>query len=492
VTEHYELCVVGGGSGGFAAAWAGARLGLRTLLVEKAETLGGNAVRCGVNCWEMGAGGTGIPFDLYRRLKQQPRAVGIYSYGRHGSHQQPDEPYRFPGGELLIDPERRYLDTLQRHGLPTSADTKGKRDWMREHWHGVPFEPMAMARMQEKVLEETGCCDVRMFTAFDDIEVADGCVRSVTLNDGATVTADVFVDGTADGLLCLAAGAEVMAGQESRAAFNEPGAPETASNKINGVTLVFRISPTTRPAVQTPPRGTPREPGWRSKAEMDFTLFPWCSIVQYPNGDRCVNMLPTMEGHEFVDRGYIDAYEECRRRVYAQWWWMQREFEEFQSYRLAWIAPGLGVRESRRIRGEKVLTQNDILAGLSGQTDPDIVCIADHAMDTHGAATGRAGCGELDEPYGVPLRCLIPKGFRNLMIACRGASFSSIAASSCRLSRTMMQLGQAAGTAAAVAKQHRTSIPDVPAEALRASLREQHVQLEWPMPAALREHLSRE
>ena len=72
-THACDLLVVGGGAGGFAAALAGARRGARTVLVEKSHTLGGNAVRCGVNCWEPGAGGTGIPFDLYRRLRRIPR-----------------------------------------------------------------------------------------------------------------------------------------------------------------------------------------------------------------------------------------------------------------------------------------------------------------------------------------------------------------------------------------------------------------------------------
>ena len=55
-----DLAVIGGGSGGFGAALAAARMGVDVVLVEKADCLGGNSVRGGVNCWEMGAGGTGI------------------------------------------------------------------------------------------------------------------------------------------------------------------------------------------------------------------------------------------------------------------------------------------------------------------------------------------------------------------------------------------------------------------------------------------------
>ncbi|HDS74200.1 MAG TPA: FAD-dependent oxidoreductase, partial [Firmicutes bacterium] len=127
-----------------------------------------------------------------------------------------------------------------------------------------------------------------------------------------------------------------------------------------------------------------------------------------------------------------------------------------------WTAPMLGVRESRRIVGEYVLTQNDIEAGLSQQQHADIVAIADHALDLHAE---HGGCRELSEPYGIPFRCLVPKGFHNLLIASRAASFSHIAASSCRLSRTIMQLGQAAGMSLRGAKRQPSGVSSLRSEA---------------------------
>jgi len=139
-----------------------------------------------------------------------------------------------------------------------------------------------------------------------------------------------------------------------------------------------------------------------------------------------------------------------------------------------------------------MLTENDVRAGVDRQQHPDVVCIADHALDTHGDESGRAGPRGLAQPYGVPYRCLLPRGYGNLLVACRGAGFTSLAASSCRLSRTMMQLGQAAGTAVALARARGISLPEVPADALREDLRRQHVQVDWPMPAELRAHLLNE
>lgn len=481
--SHYDLIVVGAGSGGFGAAYAAARLGARVLLVEKADQLGGNAVRGGVNCWEMGAGGTGIPFDLYKCLKRQPGAIGIYSYGRHWCWQTPAEPYRFPGGEQVIDPSKRYLDTLQRYG----SQGMGKDEaFCRATWHGVPFEPAAMDGQMQRLLAETGSATLRLNTAFTDVAHDGRRVLGLTLSDGSRVSADAYVDGTADAHLCMALGCEEMVGQEAHTRFGEPSAPATANRHVNGVTLIYRISRHgATGAVEPLPPDIPAACWWKDR-------FVGASINEYPNGDRNINMLPTMEGADFLALPYREAYAECVRRVRAHWHHFQTEYAEFRDFRLSWIAPGLGVRESRRIVGEYILTEHDLISGLSGQTHADIITIADHARDTHGASTGRAGCGELTEPYGVPFRCLIPRGWRNLAIACRAASLSSIAASSCRLSRTMMQLGQAAGTAAVVARRSGVDLCDTPAAALRTALRRDHVQLDHPMPAELRAWLAAE
>ena len=477
-----DLLVVGGGAGGFAAALAGARRGARTVLVERSATLGGNAVRCGVNCWEPGAGGTGIPFDLYRRLRRIPRAIGIYSFGRHGCWYDPRrEPYRLPGGEQLVDATGRYLDTLRRHG---SRGLPADEQFCRRHWHGVPFEPEMMHQAMCELLEETGNCRVLPQCSFTEVETDAGRITAVTLSDGRRVAARTVVDATADLHLCAAAGCTLTSGQEPRSRYGEPDAPAEPSDRINGVSLIYRVARCDPPAVEPLPAGLPEHCWWRDPG----AGFPWTSITQYPNGDLNLNMLPTMEGAEFLRRGYGAAYAECERRVQAHWHDLQRRFAEFRRFRRTWTAPGLGVRESRRIVAEYVLTEHDLLAGLSGQDHPDIVCIADHAMDTHGSH-GRP-CGELREPYGVPFRCLIPRGFGNLLVACRGAGFSALAASSCRLTRTMMQLGQAAGTAAALARERDLPVVEVPARELRAALLEQHVQLSHPMNEELHRHLS--
>jgi hypothetical protein len=485
MTRRYDLAVIGGGSGGGAAALAAARLGLKTTIVERGEMLGGTATQGGVNCWEMGVGGTGVPFDIYRRMKQDyPHAIGIYSIGRHFCWQ--DDFYwphaldkvNFPGGEQLIDRDRRYVDSLRRHPGP---DGEKEEAWQREHWHGVPFLPDEMAATVRTLLEETGNVDIRLGTAFTEIAAADGRISAVTLDDGTVLEAGAWVDGTG-GIFCHAAGCETLRGIDPQSRFCEPGAPAEASDAVNAVTLIYKVMPGYDDAIEALPDDIPADCWWARG-------FPPMSCVQHPDMGRNCNMLPTMEGRERVELGYQAAYDECVRRVKAHWHFVQTHWPEFRSHRMTWVAPMLGIRESRRVVCEKMLTENDILLGISRQPDPDIITIADHALDRHGEG---GGCPEVAEPYGVPFRCLLPKGWRNLMTASRAAGFSSIAASSCRLSRTMMQLGQAAGTAAAIAAEQGIDLPDVAGATLRERLRAQHVQLDWPTPPKLLAHLRAE
>ena len=474
-STHFDLIVIGAGSGGFGAALAAARLGVKVLLVERSDWLGGNATRCGVNVWETGVGGTGIPFDLYKRLKKIPGAIGIYSINRHICWADSADGPVFPGAELLNDPTKRYLDSLTEFGAP---ENYGERIFRQTHWHGVPFEPDIYAAEMEKMLAETGCCTVWKNTGCVKVEIGNRRIRGLTLSSGHAVTANFYVDATADIVVAQKAGCATSLGQEPRSRHDEPSAPREPNDRLNGATLIYRVTRTDQPGIEPLPEGISGECWWADK-------FPVASCTQYPNGDFNINSLPTMQGREMLELGYLKAYDECLRRIRAHWHHTQTVFPEFQKFRLTWVAPGLGVREGPRLVGRHILTEHDLDQGLSGQTHDDIITIADHCKDTHGADTGHRD-SNLKQPYGVPFRCLLPREIDNLVIACRGASFSSIAASSCRLSRTMMQLGQAAGTAAGLARQKQfSSFADVSPADLQASLTAQHVELTWPRSAEL-------
>ena len=92
--QHYEtdICVVGGGSGGFAAAVRAAQSGFKTILVEKENLLGGTSTVCGVNCWEPVTGAAyGLPKELYERMRNIPGGCGIYHNAMHFCLDDPDK-----------------------------------------------------------------------------------------------------------------------------------------------------------------------------------------------------------------------------------------------------------------------------------------------------------------------------------------------------------------------------------------------------------------
>ena len=457
---------MGGGAGGFTAALAAARLGVRTLLIEREPRLGGTQTSAGVSTWEVGAGGTGIAWDVHNELLKMPGATGIATLVHHCCH--PTGPRVFPGALALLDPSLSYEASLRRWGTGGLTDDFERAQAL---WHPVSNEPAALEAVFARLLHQAGCA---VWTDSEVVEVKwqrDELteVGVMRVGERLRVAADYFVDATADAALAELAGCELRRGAESRETFGEPDAPEQASLERNAVTLMYRVSADRTRWLEPPPE-IPRECRWREH-------FPVASIVEFPAGDLQVNMLPTLEGAEWEALGEA-AREQALLRAWAHWRWTQRAWPEFERLEPVWFAPRLGVRGGPRVAGEYTLTEKDLLAGLSNQPHEDVVALSDQPVDLHGRTSCR-GTGELAEPYGVPFRCLAPLGVENLLVACRGASFSHLAASSCRLTRTMMQLGQAAGTAAVIALEAHALPREVSPAHLRQALAEQGVILDW-------------
>ena len=441
---HFDVIVIGGGSAGAVAALTAAGHGLKTLLLERENCLGGTSTLCGVNCWEPAAGTGGVARKFFARMSRYPRGAAIYSFGRHCCDPLHNDP-PFPGGENVLLPEYTYDDTLQRAEIPSiNIDPVGCRRVL----HGVIFEPEVWHRVMTEWLAKTGCCEVQLNSEVCGVERSGSRITAVTTATGR-FTAAAFID--ACGILIRLGGLDYHYGREARATFGEASAPIVADGHLNGVSRVFRITPVASPGIETVPDHLPRKCWWRNE-------FPAMVCTRYPNGDGNCNMLPTFDGDEF-DRLTIEEQDrEGVRRVRAYWHHIQCEYPEFRHFRLHSIFPRSGVRETIRTVCEYMLTEQDLVLGLRNQSHRDIIAVADHIMDRHGG--GRAAQppeerGESVAPdgvllprvYGIPFRSLIPKGMDNLLVAGRIAGFSSLAASSCRLSRTMMLLGEAAGHA---------------------------------------------
>lgn len=435
-----DVCIVGAGSGGYSAAIAAARAGADCILVERLHQLGGTSTAAYVCNWEPGPGDS-IAGEIYQRLCKHPDAVGIVT------DHNPDRS-KGPFGLWLPTAGLGYEETLRRSGVP------------RAKWRAMVFEPDALDKVVSQMLAETGNCRTLLGTTFTDVETDGPRVVSIraTADDGTVyrIRAGVFVDATGGVHLCRAAGYETMLGPESKERFGEPFAHDEPGKTLNAISLCYRIRRSDNPMRQAPP--DPPVKRWPRSAH----------VSGLPCGDRIVNPLAMLPGRALIDTGYEKSMAECKRIVQAHWRWLQG-YPAFAQYEFHSYAPMLGIRESYRVVGEYVLTQHDLQAGLEGQSHADIIAVADHSMDVHGQGSRRVH-GELKSPYGVPYRCLVPKGSVNVLAACRGASFSHIAASSCRLSRTMIQLGHAAGLAAAMAVEADVPVAQIDVAALQKEL----------------------
>lgn len=434
-----QVCVVGGGSGGMSAALAAARAGAEVLLVERLERLGGTSTSAYVSGWEPGPGDA-FAREIYDRLRQIG-AAGVTA------ENNPDRKLG-PFALWRIAPELSYDQSLDRAGHRYVT------------CHGVVFDPEKMSGLMAQMLQQTGKCRVLLNTRFVSVETAGArvvVIRAVSADGTAYhVRASVFIDSTGDVELCRAAGCVTMLGADSKSRFSEPSAPEKPNLALNGISLCYRIRKTPQPAL-------PREP---SAPVSSFTRS--AHVIGLPCGDLLVNPLAVLPGKAVVEQGRQEAYEACKPIVEAHWRWLH-QYPTFADYEFCQFAPMLGVRESYRVLGEYVLREQDLLAGLANQKHADIIAQADHSMDIHAGGAGSI-CIELAGPYGIPYRCLVPRGKENLLVACRGASFSHIAASSCRLSRTIIALGHAAGLAAAQAAISNVPVSKVNVAAIQREL----------------------
>lgn len=447
VTKEIEtdVCVVGAGSAGIAAALAAARRGAHVVLVERQARLGGTGTNAYVANWEPGPG-----CSLAKEIFDRMQAVGGAGVARGYPVQT-----KAPMGYSLVTDGIPYEATLRRSGIPHSELRR------------IPYKPEAFDRVVRDMLGETGKVTLLDRTTFFQAETNSDRTRVDSIlaqaADGTIlrVRAKVFVDSTGCVWLCRALGCDVMLGADPRSRFNEPSAPEKGILQLNAISRCYLIRPSDAPRLELVPSEEVR--------------FPKCAFVTgWKDGLQAVNTLPLLPGRALIDFGYDECLRRSEQMVHAHWHWLQ-QMPEFRGYELQEIAPMLGIRESYRVVTRYVLNENDLVAGLPGQNHTDIIAVADHPCDVHGAGGHLA---EVKTAYGIPYRCLIPAGgWQNLLVACRGAGFSKIAASSCRLQRTMIQLGHAAGAAAAMSARDNVAADMISIDTL---VRELDVRSRYP------------
>jgi len=401
VGHEADLCVVGGGMAGLCAALAAARRGAKVVLMHERPVLGGNASsECRVPvCGADRAGG--MPYL---------RETGILE-------------------ELRLENCRR----------------NPHRDY--SIWDLILYEK---AQYQPNLTLLLNCSGL-------DAEMAGGTIASVTgwqltTETYQTVKARIFADCSGDGVLAPLTGHAFRMGREAREEHGESIAPEAADSKTMGMTCF----------IQTREYDTPQP----------FEAPPWAH--RYDSIDE----LPRDNGHH---------WEIEHKQFGLGYWWVElggehdsiRDTETLreellcialgvwdhiknrgdygaENWALEWIQFLPAKRESRRYLGMHVLTQNDIES--EGRFD-DTVAYGGWTMDDHHpAGFGAAKLGAsatiyhpAPSPYGIPYRSLFSPTIGNLMFAGRCFSATHAALSSARVMGTCASMGQAVGTAAALA-----------------------------------------
>ena len=389
-----DVAVCGGGPGGICAAVSAARNGADTLLVERYGYLGGMATMALV-----------FPFMT-----------------------------RFAGGERIIDGV--FQEIIER------LDAKGG--------YGGPDRPAMFDIETLKIVADEICLEsgVRLLlhTMADGAEVGNGLIERVTIHNKSGeqgIKAGMYIDATGDADLAYLAGVPCEKGRAS-------------DGLTKHMTINFRMAGVDRSRM--PDRAWITELYLKARAE---------GRIDCPRND--VLWFPTMRDDEIhfnttriIRADGTNAEDltraeiESRRQVMQFVEWLHGDVPGFENAFLQMTGAQIGIRESRRIVGEYVLTAEDL---LSARKFDDCIARGSYNVDIHDPDGGGTVIKRLPpgESYDIPYRSLVPKGIDNLLIAGRPISSTHEAHSAIRVMPIAAAIGEAAGAAAALCVKNDTT-----------------------------------
>ena len=274
--------------------------------------------------------------------------------------------------------------------------------------------------------------------------------RHIETAEELSFSAPLFADCTGDGTIGYLAGADFAMGRESKAEFNEPTAPEEADKMTMGSSVQ-----------------------WYSKEgdkSSDFPEFNYGIDFNETNAQKVTMGEWTWETGMNFDQ--ISDFERVRDYgmlvVYSNWSYLKNKSslkEEYKNKYLDWVAYIAGKRESRRLIGDMVLTEQDI-------TDfviyPDASAPTSWTIDLHypdpkntkhfpGAEFKSIAVHKTIHPYPIPYRCFYSRNVDNLFMAGRNISVTHVALGTVRVMRTTGMMGEVVGMAASVAAKNKTT-----------------------------------
>ncbi|HMR19463.1 MAG TPA: FAD-dependent oxidoreductase, partial [Sphingobacterium sp.] len=261
------------------------------------------------------------------------------------------------------------------------------------------------------------------------------------------ITAKKFADCTGDGTLAALAGAEFMRGREAKETYDEPLGLEVADDITMGNSLMFEAREHDRPMPFV-------APSWARK--YTFQDFQHRRIRSYEYGYWWIEL----GGMEDIVNDGQKIRDDLMAVVFGIWDYIKNSGDHPKSanWALSWFGMIPGKRESRRIKGDYVMIQQDIQTPTLLE---DRVAYGGWPLDDH-LPEGMDDTSQkpfrsiaLKGPYSIPMRSLYSKDFENLYMAGRNISVSHVALSSTRVMATCAALGQAVGTAMAYGIQNR-------------------------------------
>jgi len=396
-----DFAVVGGGMAGVCAAVAAARNGARVVLLQDRSVLGGNA--------------------------SSEIKMHIVGADCHGGR---------PGARESGLIEELRLD-----------DAAGNPHRSYSQWDLLLYEKVK-AEPNITLLLDTTCTGC-------DLDPETGAIRAVralrnSTEDTFEITASFFADCSGDSRLGLEAGAEMRVGRESRDEFGESLAPAQADLQTLGSSILI-----TGRRYQTPQPF--RAPGWvRKFTKDDLKHRPIHSFEYGYWWFEWGGQLDTIRDNEIIRH-------ELLRIALGIWDYVKNSGNHPDSahWALDWVGAIPGKRESRRLLGPHLLTQRDV---MEGRLFPDAVAYGGWAIDLHPPS----GVDAKDEPpftpthidqlYTIPFRCLFSRNVPNLLFAGRNISATHVAFASTRVMATCAVMGQAVGTAAALAAERKVPL----------------------------------
>jgi hypothetical protein len=389
-----EVLVIGAGAAGVPAAIGAARQGAQVILLDDDALPGGAAVDQFVSMPD-GGPRSGVSLEMTRRLEAQyaltDRPVDKWWYF-----------WYLPSDMAVVILEM------------------------------IAAEPnlrlMGSARATRLTVEERG-----------GKPRVTGAIVPDSLGRERWIKAAVTIEATGEGALAEGAGCEARYGEDSRADFDEPGAPDKRSAGVQLCTWMFisqRIG--SRPAADPGffPRGC--ESGGYGSPPTNGDDTPW----RLRNAGLYLHWGCRVECRDTRDP---IALADAQRDGLAA---MRANLESLRANGWSFhLAPRIGVRETRRIMGEHVVSANDL---FQGRIPDDSVLITQRPIDIWSKAKTNMDYPET-KPYGIPYRALVPRGVDGLLVAGKHMSGTHLAMASYRVQMLLGQLGQAAGVAAALA-----------------------------------------